>query len=136
MSQPRHYYVYIIASRRNGTLYTGVTNDLAKRAYQHRNDSIRGFSSRYGVHRLVWYELHHDIRAAIHREKCIKKWRRAWKLDLIEAFNPYWEDLFARDPILPSCHSHERGEGTHTTSNNCRPRAKRCHSRESGNPDV
>jgi len=114
MPEPRYYHVYIMASRRNGTLYTGVTNDLAKRAYQHRNDIIRGFSSRYGVHRLVWYELHHDIRAAIHREKCIKKWHRAWKLDLIEAFNPYWEDLFARDPFPPSCHSRDdprvRGE--------------------------
>ena len=103
MSQPRQYYVYIMASRRNGTLYTGVTNDLFKRAYQHRNDVIRGFTRQYGVHRLVWYEVHQEVNAAIHREKCIKRWRRAWKLDLIEAFNPYWEDLFAREPAPPSC---------------------------------
>jgi putative endonuclease len=104
---PHQYYVYIMASRRNGTLYTGVTNDLATRASQHRSDSIRGFTSRYAVHRLVWYEAFEDIKAAIHREKCIKKWRRAWKLDLIEALNPYWEDLFARVPIQPSCHPRE-----------------------------
>jgi putative endonuclease len=94
MRRPHHYYVYIVASRRCGTLYTGVTNDLANRAWQHRNESIRGFTSRYGVHRLVWYELHQDIKTAIHREKCIKKWRRAWKLHLIEVLNPYWDDLF------------------------------------------
>ena len=94
MSRPLQYYVYIMASRRNGTLYTGVTNDLAKRTSQHRNDSIQGFTWRYEVHRLVWYEIFQDINAAIRREKCIKKWRRAWKLDLIESFNPYWEDLF------------------------------------------
>jgi putative endonuclease len=110
MSQARHYYVYIMASRGNGTLYTGVTNDLAMRASQHRSNSIRGFTSRYGVHRLVRYEIHQDINAAIHREKCIKKWRRAWKLDLIEAFNPYWEDLFGATPILPSCHPRASGE--------------------------
>jgi len=104
MSLPRRYFVYIMASRRNGTLYTGVTNDLGKRAYQHRNNLIPGFTSSYGVHRLVWYESHEDVNAAIRREKCIKKWHRAWKLDLIEAFNPYWEDLLARDPVPPSCH--------------------------------
>ena len=110
MSRPHQYFVYIMAGRRNGTLYTGVTNDLAKRAFEHRNGSIRGFTSRYGVHRLVWYEAYEDINAAIHREKCIKKWRRAWKLDLIEAFNPFWEDLFGRIPILPSCHYHNSGD--------------------------
>jgi putative endonuclease len=94
MRRPYQYYVYIMASRRYGTLYTGVTNDLALRASQHRSDGISGFTSRYAVHRLVWYEAFDDINAAIHREKCIKKWRRAWKLYLIEAFNPGWEDLF------------------------------------------
>jgi putative endonuclease len=88
------YYVYILASKRNGTLYTGVTNDLPRRVSQHRNDEIDGFTKRYRVHRLVWYESPQDIKAAIHREKCIKNWRRAWKLYLIEAMNPYWEDLF------------------------------------------
>ena len=88
------YSVYILASKRNGTLYTGVTNDLRRRVSQHRNDEIDGFTKRYRVHRLVWYEVHQDIKAAIHREKCIKNWRRAWKLYLIEAMNPHWEDLF------------------------------------------
>src|SRR6202030_1735804 len=91
MRRPHQYHVYIMASRRDGTLYTGVTNDLAKRAWEPRNDVIRGFTSRYGVHRLVWFEVHRDVNAAIHREKRIKKWRRAWKIYLIEAFNPSWE---------------------------------------------
>ncbi|HEY3778780.1 MAG TPA: GIY-YIG nuclease family protein [Rhizomicrobium sp.] len=90
----RFYCVYILASRRNGTLYTGVTNDLVRRTSEHRSDVIGGFTRRYGVHRLVWFECHEDIHAAIHREKCVKKWRRAWKLDLIEAMNPYWKDLY------------------------------------------
>ena len=94
MRHPHQYYVYIMSSGRYGTLYTGVTNDLVKRAFEHRNGSIRGFTQRYRVHRLVWYETHNDINAAIHREKCIKKWRRGWKIYLIEAFNPRWEDLF------------------------------------------
>lgn len=94
MRHAGHYYVYILASRRNGTLYTGVTNDLPLRVSQHRNDLIDGFTSRYGVHRLVWYEVHTDVRTAIGQEKRIKRWRRAWKLDLIEAMNPYWDDLF------------------------------------------
>jgi len=88
------YSVYILASKRNGTLYTGVTNDLRRRVSQYRNDEIDGFTKRYRVHRLVWYEIHQDIEVAIHREKCIKNWRRVWKLYLIEAMNPYWEDLF------------------------------------------
>ncbi len=88
------YYVYILASRRNGTLYTGITGNLLYITSQHKSDTIEGFSKRYGVHRLVWFEPHQDVHAAIDREKCIKKWRRAWKLDLIEAINPYWEDLY------------------------------------------
>jgi putative endonuclease len=71
MSQPRQFYVYILASRRNGTLFTGITGDLAKRVWQHKNNVIDGFTSRYDVHRLVWYETHQDVNAAIHREKCI-----------------------------------------------------------------
>ena len=94
MSQSGNYFVYILASRRNGTLYIGVTGDLRRRVSQHKNDAISGFTERYGVHRLVWFESHRDVRAAIHREKRIKKWRRAWKLELIEAANPYWDDLF------------------------------------------
>jgi putative endonuclease len=89
----RDYYVYILASDRNGTLYVGVTNDLARRVYEHRNDLIEGFTKRYGVHRLVWLEVHGDINEAILREKRIKKWNRSWKLRLIEEMNPDWLDL-------------------------------------------
>lgn len=90
----RTYYVYILASRRNGTLYTGVTNDLARRIAQHRDRSGSIFTSYYRVTRLVWAEPHADIRDAIAREKAIKKWRRAWKLELIERGNPDWNDLY------------------------------------------
>ena len=90
------YYVYILASRRNGTLYLGVTNDLVRRIYEHKNKVTRGFSSRYGVDRLVWFEVYDDPENAIAREKEIKKWRRAWKLRLIEQSNPQWIDLYAQ----------------------------------------
>jgi putative endonuclease len=89
----RSFYVYILASRRNGTLYVGVTNDLARRTFEHRNDLVPGFTKRYGVHVLVWYEVHSNIRLAIEREKQIKGWNRAWKLKLIERVNPAWNDL-------------------------------------------
>jgi putative endonuclease len=94
MATSKHYYVYILASRRNGTLYIGVTGDLRRRVFQHKNSAIDGFTSRYNVQRLVWFEVHWDVQAAIRREKCIKKWRRSWKLYLIEAFNPHWHDLY------------------------------------------
>ena len=90
------YYVYILASRRNGTLYLGVTNDLVRRIYEHKNKVTRGFSSRYGVDRLVWFEVYDDPENAIAREKEIKKWKRAWKLRLIEQSNPQWIDLYAQ----------------------------------------
>ncbi|MDP1697808.1 MAG: GIY-YIG nuclease family protein [Xanthomonadaceae bacterium] len=86
--------VYILASRRNGTLYVGVTSDLTKRIWQHQNDLAEGFTQRYNVHLLVWYEQHSEIVSAIVREKQIKKWNRAWKLTLIEAKNPQWHDLW------------------------------------------
>jgi putative endonuclease len=86
--------VYILASKRNGTLYIGVTSQLMKRVWEHKNDSVDGFSKRYGVHRLVYYELHADIASAITREKQLKKWNRAWKLKLIESQNPDWNDLW------------------------------------------
>jgi len=86
--------VYILASRRNGTLYVGVTSDLTKRTWQHRSDLAEGFTQRYKVHLLVWYEQHSEIVSAIVREKQIKKWNRAWKLAMIEAQNPQWEDLW------------------------------------------
>ena len=88
------YAVYIMASRRNGTLYTGVTSDLLKRVWMHKHDVLPGFTSKYKVHRLVWYEIHVDVREAILREKRIKEWKRAWKLKLIEDMNPDWEDLY------------------------------------------
>ncbi|MEW6357133.1 MAG: GIY-YIG nuclease family protein [Planctomycetota bacterium] len=87
-------YVYILASKRNGTLYIGVTSDLAKRVWEHREKLINGFTKEYGVDRLVWYEAHGTAESAIAREKRIKKWRRAWKIALIEKENPHWKDLY------------------------------------------
>ena len=86
--------VYILASQRNGTLYTGVTSGLVKRTWEHKNDFIAGFTERYRVHILVYYELHADMISAITREKQIKKWNRAWKIRLIEETNPDWRDLW------------------------------------------
>ena len=88
------YAVYIMASRRNGTLYVGVTNDLARRVHEHRNGGGATFTRKYGVTRLVWCERYADINEAIAREKQLKKWERAWKLELIEAMNPDWADLY------------------------------------------
>jgi len=96
MAKEHRYFVYIMASKRNGTLYVGVTSNLAGRTWQHRNEVFEGFTKKYGVHMLVWFEEWGDIREAILRETQIKKWRRAWKLKLIEDFNPDWEDLFTR----------------------------------------
>lgn len=87
-------YLYILASRRNGTLYTGVTSDLVKRIWQHREEVVDGFTKRYGVHTLVYYELHDDIARAITREKQVKRWRRKWKVRMIERMNPEWRDLY------------------------------------------
>ena len=88
------YYIYLLASKKNGTLYIGVTNDLIQRLWQHKNDVHEGFTKKYGVHRLVWYESTTDIEAAIRREKQMKKWRRQWKINLIEKKNPNWDDLY------------------------------------------
>jgi putative endonuclease len=88
-------HVYILASRRNGTLYTGSTTDLARRVWEHRNALRPGFTSEYGVTLLVWYEDHPHIALARQREYAIKRWRRAWKLTLVEAMNPDWRDLYA-----------------------------------------
>lgn len=90
----KRYWVYMLASKRGGTLYTGVTSRLEKRTWQHKNDVIDGFTKRYGVHRLVWFEEWGDIGDAIAREKQIKGWNRAWKIRLIEKTNPEWTDLF------------------------------------------
>jgi putative endonuclease len=86
--------VYILASKRNGTLYIGVTSDLVKRISEHRNDMVEGFTKRYSVHQLVWYELHENMQSAIEREKRLKEWKRKWKLELIESTNPNWQDLY------------------------------------------
>jgi putative endonuclease len=86
--------VYILASRRNGTLYVGVTSDLIKRVWQHKSDLVEGFTNKYGVHWLVWYEQHATMASAIAREKAIKEWKRNWKLELIEKWNPEWRDLY------------------------------------------
>jgi putative endonuclease len=90
----RNYYVYILASKIYGTLYVGVTNDLVRRVWEHRNDLVDGFSQEYAVHRLVWYEVHDSPYDAITREKHIKKWNRDWKVNLIQRMNPGWEDLY------------------------------------------
>jgi putative endonuclease len=91
MKQP---CVYMLACQRNGTLYVGVTSDLVKRVWEHRQDFVEGFTKKYGVHELVWYEQHEDMPTAITREKAIKEWKRVWKLDLIEKMNPEWKDLY------------------------------------------
>jgi putative endonuclease len=88
------YYVYLLASRRHGTLYLGVTSDLARRVYEHKTKAVAGFSARYGVDRVVWFEVYDDALTAIAREKAVKKWRRDWKIRLIEEQNPEWVDLF------------------------------------------
>jgi putative endonuclease len=86
--------VYILASRRNGTLYVGVTSSLIQRVWQHKNDLMEGFTQRYQVHMLVWYEVHDTMESALAREKAIKEWKRAWKIQLIETSNPEWRDLY------------------------------------------
>jgi len=91
--QAKMYYVYILASKRNGTLYIGVTSNLEKRVEEHKQDIRKGFSSKYSVHKLVYFEMSQDVESAIVREKQIKKWNRAWKIRLIEQENPEWNDL-------------------------------------------
>ena len=83
-----------MASKRNGTVYIGVTSNLVKRVWEHKNNKIKGFTNRYKVHLLVWYELHENMESAILREKRLKDWKRKWKLRLIEKDNPYWKDLY------------------------------------------
>ena len=90
------YFVYILASQRNGTLYVGVTNDIVRRTWEHKKDFIGGFTKEYGVHNLVWYEVHNDINAAIAREKRLKRWNRAWKTRLIEQSNSGWNCLWEK----------------------------------------
>jgi putative endonuclease len=92
--QQKNFFVYILASKRNGTLYAGVTSDLPKRIYDHKNKLIEGFTKKYNVNHLVYYECHSNAESAILREKQIKEWKRAWKLELIEKFNPAWMDKY------------------------------------------
>jgi putative endonuclease len=88
------FYVYMLASKRNGTVYLGMTDDLVKRVWQHRNSVVRGFTQRHGVKTLVWYEQHESRESAFVRERQMKKWNRAWKLEVIEKMNPGWRDLW------------------------------------------
>ncbi len=94
MSAERYYWVYILASKLGGTLYIGMTNDLVRRVYEHRTGIVRGFTKQHEIHRLVYFEPHTDVEAAIHREKRLKRWNRAWKVRLIEELNPNWDDLY------------------------------------------
>ncbi len=87
------FWVYILASRRNGTLYIGMTDDLVRRAWEHRIGAVPGFTKKYGIKMLVWFEQHETREAALQRERQLKKWNRAWKIEMIEQFNPIWKDL-------------------------------------------
>jgi len=93
------FWVYILASRRNGTLYIGMTDDLVRRAWEHRTGTIPGFTRKYGIKMLVWFEQHETRESALQRERQLKKWNRSWKLQLIERFNPSWKDL--ADELTP-----------------------------------
>jgi putative endonuclease len=86
--------VYMLASQCNGTLYIGVTSNLVKRIWEHKTNTVEGFTKKYKVHTLVWYEIHETMNSVIQREKALKKWRRKWKIELIESFNPGWKDLY------------------------------------------
>ena len=89
-----YYYIYILTSKPYGTLYISVTNDLVRRVWEHKNDFVEGFTRKYGIHTLIYYEQCENIESAITREKQLKKWKRRWKLDLIEKMNPGWKDLY------------------------------------------
>ena len=95
----KEFYVYILASKKNGTIYIGVTSDLIKRVWEHKNNFVEGFSKKYNVHLLVYFEKHGSIKSAIKREKQLKNWKRKWKTDLIEENNYMWNDLYKN--ILP-----------------------------------
>ncbi|ACV27616.1 GIY-YIG nuclease family protein [Kangiella koreensis] len=91
-----NYYVYIMTTKRNGALYVGVTSDLIKRVWQHKNNVVESFTQKYRVHQLVYYEQCDSIETALNREKRLKEWKRQWKVDLIESKNPYWNDLYPK----------------------------------------
>ena len=90
-----NYYVYIVTNKSKGTLYIGITNNLSRRIFEHKNNVIKGFTSKYKLHKLVYYNYTSDVNSAIAYEKKIKKWNRQWKIDLIEKFNPSWDDLYS-----------------------------------------
>jgi putative endonuclease len=90
----KNYYVYILASKKHGTLYLGVTSDLVKRVYEHKQNAIEGFTKKYNVHCLVYYEVYQDVGETILREKLMKKWNRKWKIRCVEEMNPEWKDLY------------------------------------------
>ena len=91
----QYYYVYILASKKNGTLYIGVTSNLPRRVFEHKNNLLEGFTKKYKIHNLVWYEQHETILGAITREKQLKKYKRKWKMNLIDRLNPEWKDLYS-----------------------------------------
>ncbi len=117
------YYLYILASKKNGTLYTGVANNLVKRVYEHKENLVPDFTQKYNVHHLVYYEEFSDIYSAIAREKRIKKWKRQWKINLIEKMNPDWRDLYDNFDCCPSV------GGVDSSGN-----PGQCHSCEGRNP--
>ena len=94
MNNSQHYYCYILASKAYGTLYVGMTSDLIRRVYEHKSGLYKGFTSKYGVDKLVWFETYQDVREAIVREKRLKLWKRDWKIRLVEDLNPDWQDLY------------------------------------------
>ena len=91
-----HYFVYILASKKNGTLYIGVTNNLGRCVFEHKHDLVSGFTQKYSVHTLVYYEIFTDIKVAIQREKQLENWERKWKMQLIDSMNPEWDDLYKK----------------------------------------
>jgi len=103
--------VCLLASKRNGTLYVGVTSNMIKRIWEHKNNVVKGFTERYNVHQLVWYELHETMESAIRKEKMLKNWKRAWKLELIERSNPNWQDLYETIVLLDSGFRRNDGAG-------------------------
>ena len=104
----KHYYVYILASKRNGTLYVGVTSDLTRRIWEHKSKEHEGFTKKYSVDKLVYFEQHDDAENAIKREKSLKKYNRKWKLDLIEKVNPEWKDLYSE--LISGLRPRENGD--------------------------
>jgi len=92
----RHFYVYMMSNKPYGTLYVGITNDLVRRVWEHKNDVVEGFTRDHSLKNLVWYEVHEDPMVAISREKLIKKWHRDWKVNRIQEMNPRWEDLYSK----------------------------------------